>query len=131
MQMKAELKKGLHNAELTLFSEAELADAEWEHAKEFFLGDEKYDVVKVVQTAKGKVYHCVNDKKEKELYRQLDQNKKQKTILDELIKKFCLYSNTSQYNVSHLTVHNTQYSHYRGKTYHYCFSQFSFRPPIA
>lgn len=131
MQMKAELKKGLHNADLTLFSEAELADAEWEHAKEFFLGDEKYDVVKVVQTAKGKVYHCVNDKKEKELYRQLDQNKKQKTILDELIKKFCLYSNTNtiqkQYEYQNLHDYSIVYKLNVANG----FSKALFRPPIV
>ena len=97
---KAELKKGLHNADLTLFSEKELEYAEWEHSKEFFLGSEKYDVVKIETTKDGKLYHCVNDKKEIELYKSLDKNKKQSTVLDEMLKKFCLFSAHNQKIVS-------------------------------
>jgi hypothetical protein len=90
--MKAELKNGLHNADLTKFSEKDLENAEWEHSKEFFLGDEKYDVVKIENTKQGKLYHCINDKKEIELFKSLDKNKKQKTVLDDLLKKFCMIS---------------------------------------
>jgi len=90
--MKAELKNGLHNAELTKFSEKELEKAEWEHSKEFFLGNEKYDVVKIENTKQGKLYHCINDKKEIELFKSLDKNKKQKTVLDDLLKKFSMIS---------------------------------------
>ncbi len=96
--MKAELKKGLHNADLTLFSEKDLEYAEWEHSKEFFLGEEKYDVVKIETTKDGKVYHCVNDKKEIELYKSLDKNKKQKSLLDDMLKKFCAFSVYNQKN---------------------------------
>jgi hypothetical protein len=90
--MKAELKNGLHNSDLTKFSEKDLENAEWEHSKEFFLGHEKYDVVKIETTKDGKVYHCVNDKKEIELYKSLDKNKKQRTVLDDMLKKFCAIS---------------------------------------
>ena len=90
--MKAELKNGLHNADLTKFSEKDLENAEWEHSKEFFLGDEKYDVVRIDKTSEGKIYHCINDKKEIQLYKSLEKNKKQKTVLDDLLKKFCMIS---------------------------------------
>jgi hypothetical protein len=84
--MKAELKNGLHNSDLSNFSEKDLENAEWEHSKEFFLGDEKYDVVKIENTKQGKLYHCINDKKEIELFKSLDKNKKQKTVLDDLLQ---------------------------------------------
>ena len=90
--MKAELKMGLHNADLTRFSEKDLENAEWEHSKEFFLGNEKFDVVKIENTQNGKIYHCINDKKEMELFKSLDKNKKQKTFLDDVLKKFCMIS---------------------------------------
>ena len=90
--MKAELKNGLHNSDLTKFSEKDLENAEWEHSKEFFLDDEKYDVVRVEKTTEGKIYHCINDKKEIQLYKSLEKNKKQKTVLDDLLKKFCMIS---------------------------------------
>ena len=88
--MKAELKNGLHNADLTKFSEKDLEKAKWEHSKEFFLGADKYDVVRIEKTTEGKIYHCINDKKEIELYKSLEKNKKQKTVLDDLLKKFCI-----------------------------------------
>ena len=131
MRMKAELKKGLHNSKLEVFTEKDLSQAKWEHAKEFFLGVEKYDVVKVENTAHGKVYHCVNDKKELELYKSLDKNKKQKTLLDEVIKKFCF--NSAHYGLERPLIRKVRIK----PTVVYCntyrFEHLTdlFRPPLA
>ena len=128
--MKAELKKGLHNADLTLFSEKELEYAEWEHPKEFFLGSEKYDVVKIETTKDGKLYHCVNDKKEIELYKSLDKNKKQKSVLDDLLKKFCMISRLFKNDERAITALKQGFCSLNSSDYKNQYATSLFRPPI-
>ncbi len=128
--IRAELKKGLHNADLTLFSEKELEYAEWEHSKEFFLGKEKYDVVKIETTKDGKVYHCVNDKKEIELYKSLDKNKKQKTVLDDLLKRFCMVSNLLKTEAKVISTLKQGFCILNAIDYKNQYAASLFRPPI-
>ena len=128
--MKAELKKGLHNADLTLFSEKELEYAEWEHSKEFFLGSEKYDVVKIETTKDGKLYHCVNDKKEIELYKSLDKNKKQKSVLDDLLKKFCMISRLFKNDERAITALKQGFCSLNSSDYKNQYAASLLRPPI-
>ena len=128
--MKAELKKGLHNADLTLFSEKELEYAEWEHSKEFFLGSEKYDVVKIETTKDGKLYHCVNDKKEIELYKSLDKNKKQSTVLDEMLKKFCMISRLFKNDERAITALKQGFCSLNSSDYKNQYAASLLRPPI-
>ena len=128
--MKAELKKGLHNADLTLFSEKELEYAEWEHSKEFFLGSEKYDVVKIETTKDGKLYHCVNDKKEIELYKSLDKNKKQKSVLDDLLKKFCMISRLFKNDERAITALKQGFCSLKSSDYKNQYAASLYRPPI-
>ena len=128
--MKAELKKGLHNADLTLFSEKELEYAEWEHSKEFFLGSEKYDVVKIETTKDGKLYHCVNDKKEIELYKSLDKNKKQKSVLDDLLKKFSMISRLFKNDERAITALKQGFCSLNSSDYKNQYAASLLRPPI-
>ncbi|MEZ4805563.1 MAG: hypothetical protein R2852_08805 [Bacteroidia bacterium] len=88
--MKAELKNGLHDGLLLKFSSTQLRNAHWEHSKEFILRGEKYDVVKSVNEDGEKVFYCIHDKREKELYKKLDRHNTNKASLDDLIKKFGL-----------------------------------------
>jgi hypothetical protein len=88
--MKAELKNGLHDSLLLKFTPVQLKHAHWEHSAEFVLGGEKYDVVKTLNEDGEQVYYCINDKREKELYKKLDRHNTNKASLDDLIKKFTL-----------------------------------------
>ena len=128
--MKAELKNGLHNADLTKFSEKDLENAEWEHSKEFFLGDEKYDVVRIEKTSEGKIYHCINDKKEIQLYKSLEKNKKQKTVLDDLLKKFCMISKLFKNDERAITSLKQGFCSLNSIDYKNQYAASLFRPPI-
>ena len=88
-RMKAELKNGLHNPDIEVFTEARMAAARWVHSKEFFLGSGKYDIVRITGEGKDKLYHCINDTREIALYKSLDKHGKQKTVLEDVIRKFC------------------------------------------
>lgn len=87
-KMKSELAGGLHNSQLETFTEEELLGASWVHSKEFFLGNGKYDVIRTEQGEKGKIYFCINDSKEIELYKSLDKQGEQKNILEDVIRKY-------------------------------------------
>ena len=128
--MKAELKNGLHNADLTKFSEKDLENVEWEHSKEFFLGDEKYDVVRIEKTTEGKIYHCINDKKEIQLYKSLEKNKKQKTVLDDLLKKFCMISKLFTNDERAITILKQGFCSLNSIDYKNQYAASLFRPPI-
>lgn len=128
--MKAELKNGLHNADLTKFSEKDLEKAKWQHSKEFFLGDEKYDVVRIEKTTEGIVYHCINDKKEIQLYKSLDKNKKQKTVLDDLLKKFCVIFKLFKNDGRAITSLKQVFCSLNSIDYKNQFAASLFRPPI-
>lgn len=88
-RMKAELKNGLHNPDLEVFTEARMAAARWVHSKEFFLGSGKYDIVRITGEGKDKLYHCINDTREMALYKSLDKHGKQKNVLEDVMRKFC------------------------------------------
>lgn len=91
-EMKKELKRLLKSQSsdenTVTFSEFDLKEAKWEHSKEFFLGEEKYDVVrKKVQNGET-VYVCVNDKVEKKLLRQMHKQRQKQGVKDDnLLKK--------------------------------------------
>ncbi len=128
--MKAELKNGLHNADLTKFSEKDLEKAKWEHSKEFFLGADKYDVVRIEKTTEGKIYHCINDKKEIELYKSLEKNKKQKTVLDDLLKKFCMIYKLLKNEEKEITSPKQGFCSLKSIDYKNQYAASLYRPPI-
>lgn len=86
--MKAELSTGNHLQSLTIFSESDLASAIWEHDKEFFLGKEKFDVVKTVLVDGVKTFYCINDSEEIELLKALQKQSKDDKTFENVIKKF-------------------------------------------
>jgi len=129
--LKRELKSGKFNAELVCFTEVQLSHAEWEHSREFFLGEEKYDVVKTVDSGGIKIYHCINDKKEKELFKTLDKHQKQNNLLEDVIKKFCLNTHTAApINLYHQDI-SLQHRDYFRLDYTFFFLNANFRPPSA
>lgn len=86
--MKAELRNGLHEADLVCFTQAELQNAAWVHEKEFVRNGEKFDVVRTSGTGSEKVYHCINDQQETILYKSLDKHGKRKNTFEDIQRKF-------------------------------------------
>lgn len=127
--VKKQLKSGKCDAVLVAFTEDQLRDAEWEHSKEFFLGDDKFDVVRTSDSAGVKIYHCINDKKEKELFKALDKGKQQKTLMEDVIKKFCLniheFHGVELQSSGQFIIHGDYFS----RDYTYGFTHSLFRPP--
>ena len=86
--MKQELRDGKHNEDLVVFTENELKSAIFEHSKEFFLGEDKFDIVRVENGVEGKKFYCINDQKEKLLFQNLDKQKKRNNVFEDVSKKF-------------------------------------------
>lgn len=127
---KKELKQGLHDQKLEVFTEGQLADAKWEHSKEFFLGDEKYDVVKTTKKDNKIVYHCINDKKEKELFSKLDTGRKRNRYFEDIIKKICLNLPQGKPEIISLSsISIINFAIYQSDSYSYNFCKKAFRPP--
>lgn len=129
--MKAELKSGLHEAELLCFTEAELKNAAWVHEREFIRNGEKFDVVRTSGTGHAKVYHCINDKKETLLYKSLDKHGKRKNTFEDMQRKFAaapFYRPLTVFNTAPVgSVLNGVYSN----SYRYSYSGNLFRPPAV
>jgi hypothetical protein len=89
-KIKTELINTMDSELLVVFTSNQLKNAEWEHESEFFLGDEKYDVVKVLDTNQKKYYYCLNDKHEEELFEKANQNQNSKNNFEEVMKKIIL-----------------------------------------
>ncbi|MCC6817422.1 MAG: hypothetical protein IT245_00825 [Bacteroidia bacterium] len=129
--IKSELLKGKLEENLVTFSDKDLLKAEWEHAKEFFLDDEKYDVIRVVASENGLIYYCVNDKKELALINSMNKQSKQSNILDDVLKMVLV-------NANHLTVifdnkHVSKNSNCLvwNNFYVFDFTRFNFKPPLS
>ena len=126
---KKELKQGLHDRDLEYFTEDQLANAEWEHSKEFFLGDEKYDVVKTSKRNGKIIYHCINDKKEKELFSKLDSGRKRNRYFEDIIKKICLNLPQDKSELLQLPSLSIDYSVFQSDSYSCNYWKKTFRPP--
>ena len=128
--VEKEYKNRKSETTLVVFTKEQLKYAEWEDDREFFLGDEKFDVVKITDSGSTKMYYCINDKEEKELFMNLDKSEKQNNILEEVIKKFCL----NEYQLDFIGVQdmNTSLKHidYFSDHYTYGYSEPHFRPPV-
>jgi len=73
--IKKEIKNKLKDEELIplTFKKSELHKVEFEDGgKEIVYNDEMYDIVKQSETQDKITYYCINDSKEKELFRNLD-----------------------------------------------------------
>lgn len=128
-KMKAELRSGKHNADLVVFTEQDLKFAKWEHSKEFFLGDGKYDVVRTEITKDGKIYHCVNDTKEIELYKNLDTHGKQKSVFEDIVKKFTITVNKEQFSFLQVAEFENEFLNYQLSHYKLDVKNKNLRPP--
>lgn len=127
-KMKSELALGKHNSKLVTFTENELLSASWVHSKEFFLGKGKYDVVRIEQGVNGKIFVCINDSKETELYKSLDKQGEQKNILEDVIRKFAFSGYNEAYSLLFSCTGIFYFDLYREKkTEDYTSSMF--RPP--
>lgn len=80
-EMKRSIKAGLKENEMLvfLFSTKEYTNLSWLNKKEFVIENTMYDVVKTSPIGKDSIkVHCINDKKETELFanlsNQIDQN---------------------------------------------------------
>lgn len=116
-------------SDLDVFTEAQLKQAEWEHAGEFELNGNKYDVLEVMEVNGVKTYRCVNDTMETILVNQLDQSGKVSYVLDEMLKKV-------QFNSLMFLVHTDAVSTIKclwnecyANLYAFSFLKFNFRPP--
>ncbi len=86
--MKRQLKAGKHNKDLVCFSSQQLKDASWVHSKEFFLGDGKYDVVRIQEKNGESIFWCINDIKEQDLYKKLDKHQADQNSFTDVFKKY-------------------------------------------
>jgi hypothetical protein len=127
--LKKELKSGKCDAVLVAFTEDQLREAEWEHSKEFFLGDDKFDVVRTSDSAGVKIYHCINDKKEKEFFKALDKGTKQNTLLEDVLKKFCVNTFVIPGLGLQPSGRSITHSDHFSMDYTYGFTHSLFRPP--
>jgi hypothetical protein len=89
-KIKTDLKSTMNSELIVVFTQYDLKSAKWEHESEFFLGDEKYDVIKVLDSNQSKLYYCLNDKLEKELLEKASQNQTKKINFEEVLKKINL-----------------------------------------
>ncbi len=73
--IKQRIKKGVPEGELIYFEENDdfLAAIEWENDHEFRLDGAMYDVVKTETSSNKKVFACINDRQEEQLFAQLDE----------------------------------------------------------
>ena len=128
-EMKRQLREGWHNKDLVAFSEPELQSAQWEHSKEFFLGNSKYDVVRIQVLNGQKVFWCINDNKELALYKRLDQQSTESKAVFDLFKKISLVNMTSaQEAMTHRLVVNIDFPKWH-RQYKYAPTETVFRPP--
>jgi hypothetical protein len=86
-EIKKQLKDGRHNKDLVAFTSQQLRSAKWEHSKEFFLGSGKYDVVRTEEKNGVKIYWCINDSKEQDLYKKLNKNQSEQNTFADVFKK--------------------------------------------
>ncbi|MBN8703754.1 MAG: hypothetical protein J0M08_11870 [Bacteroidetes bacterium] len=98
-EIKQKIKKSIPDDELTTFtlSKVEYENLEWIEKKEFRLNGNMYDVVKKTIHINGTIIlHVINDKKEKELFvnleKQIQQNDKNSAAGKNLQKLFKLFS---------------------------------------
>ncbi len=128
-EMKRQLKAGKHNKDLVCFSSLQLKDASWVHSKEFFLGNGKYDVVRIEEKNGKTFFWCINDSKEQDLYKKLDKNQTDQNSFTDVFKKYNQICQVplalSSLRRSQLDIPFSEWSNF----YQYQLSLSLFRPP--
>lgn len=96
---KKRISKALHSGQfdskLLAIRSSETRDLKWENEHEFVFNNEKYDIVKTSYQNGELVYHCINDKDEKQLIGKMAGSEKKSGEMDEILKKFNLQMNAS------------------------------------
>lgn len=75
-EIKREIKLGLQSEELSVirFSNSEIKNIIWvKKNKEFIYLDQMFDIVKSISEDNYITYYCINDKQEKKLFKDLEQ----------------------------------------------------------
>ena len=129
--MKRQLKAGKHNKDLVSFSSQQLKDASWVHSKEFFLGNGKYDVVRIEEKNGESIFWCINDSKEQDLYKKLDKHQTDQNSFTDVFKKYnqiCQGSlHISSFSRPQIEIPFPEWNNF----YQYHLSLSLFRPPDA
>lgn len=129
--LRQELNSGIVNSKIVIFTSNQLAEANWEHSKEFFLGDDKYDVLKTTVENNETKWFCIKDDKELLLLKSLSHKETNKVNFEDVIKKIQLTEFNVYTSVTSLNELEIQYSSMSNSTYSYLFKSDNFRPPIA
>lgn len=129
-EIKKEIKLNLHSTELTAieFTSEEINNLNWlEKGKEFMYHNQMFDIVKSKINGNSITFYCINDKQEKKLFKnleeqvlkQIEQNKNSKNnsskkAADQQIKTyfletidFCVFQNISSVKFN---PYNNQYA---------------------
>lgn len=129
-EIKKELKLNLHSTELTAieFSSEEIGSIHWlEKGKEFMYNNQMFDIVKSNKNANSITFYCINDKQEKRLFqnleeqilKQIEQNKNSKSNsskkgADNIIKTYFFetlsFSVIPKISTAKFNPYNEQYS---------------------
>lgn len=130
--LKEMLRNGVFDGDLVFFSKAELKNARWEHDKEFYRGDEKYDIVKTTTEGNVEGYLCINDKKEESLIKGFQGTQKKSKLLDELIKKITIQEfPVLSYNFLQIVAENDKRNSFEKGMYSCQWIDCIIKPPIS
>ncbi len=94
-EVRQEIRKGLKDEDLTviIMPENDEAGIIWlKPGKEFRYNDEMYDVVKIHYKHQKKYYHCITDKKEKQLIADFQKSHNSKSESEKKIKRTFTYN---------------------------------------
>jgi hypothetical protein len=73
-EIKSRIKAGVPEAELTVFkfNDQQISQLRWEDEHEFILDGQMYDIVKTHYVEGGVIFHCLHDKQETALFKNLN-----------------------------------------------------------
>ncbi len=74
-EIKTKIKMGLNPSDITsiTITKSDLKDIKWlKEGKEMIYNNKLYDIIRVEKNHKSLTYHCIEDKREAELYAQLE-----------------------------------------------------------
>jgi len=126
-----QLNSGVLNPNIVVFSSDELTNAQWEHSKEFFLGKDKYDVLKVVTENNSTKWYCIKDNEELILLKSLSDKENNKVNFEDVIKKIQLTEFSVYIGITTLSKVDNQYASMSDSTYTFLFKSDNFRPPLV
>lgn len=89
-EIKRQIKRGLRSEDLHVleFLPEDIKELEWIKANEFRYKGQLYDIVKAENCGKWKIYWCINDIQEQQLFSKLDEWVKKKSDQENAGKSF-------------------------------------------